>query len=84
MEEPPRIDSRWERLLAYLQHNRDRMVVDLSLVVTWVLLTTTLFEVLDLHRWLLYIVLFVGIVFYTRVTPVWTRPYQSPDGPELD
>lgn len=84
MEEPPTIDSRWERLLVYLRHNRDRMVVDLSLLAAWLVLATTLFEVLDLHRWLLYIVLFVGVVFYTRVTPVWRRPYHSPDEPEAD
>ena len=79
--DPPRIESRSERLVAYLRHNRARMLVDVAVLTAWVLGTTTVFGWLGLPSWLLYIVLFTGVVVYSRVTPTWERPYRSPDEP---
>lgn len=75
----PRIDSRTQRLFAYLGHNRGRILADAALLVAWVLVTTTVFGLFGLPSWLLYVVLFVGVVIYTRITPTWERPYRSPD-----
>ena len=75
----PLIESRPRRLLAYLQHNRGRMLVDASVLIAWVLATAAVLDWLDQPRWLLYVVLFTGVVVYTRITPTWERPYRSPD-----
>ena len=79
--DPPRIESRTERLVAYLRHNRARMIVDVAVLAAWMLSTTTIFGWLGLPSWLLYVVLFTGVVVYSRVTPTWERPYRSPDEP---
>ena len=79
--DPPRIESRTDRLAAYLRHNRARMVVDATVLAAWVLGTTTVFGWLGLPSWVLYVVLFTGVVAYSRVTPTWERPYRSPDDP---
>ena len=78
-DDPPTIRSRLRRLLAYLGHNRNRIVVDIALLTTWVLATSTAFSWLDLPNWLLYVVVFAGVVAYARFTSPWERPYQSPD-----
>ena len=79
MADLPRIDSRSRRLLAYLQHNWSRIVVDVALLTAWIIVVITAFEYVDYHRWLLYFVIFVGVLLYSRVTPPWERPYRSPD-----
>lgn len=81
-DDHPRIDSRSRRLVAYLRHNRERILTDVALLVAWVLATTTGFGWLGLPSWLLYLVLFVGIVVYSRITPTWDRPYRSPNQSE--
>lgn len=81
MVDQPRIDSRFRRLLAYLRHNGSRIVVDVALLTTWIIVAITAFEYVDYHRWLLYFVIFVGVLLYSRVTPPWERPYRSPDQP---
>ena len=75
----PEIQSRRTRLLAYLRWNRSRMIVDLALLASWLLVTSTLFGVLGLPNWLFYAVLFAGVIVYARITPPWERPYSSPD-----
>lgn len=75
----PRIESRTGRLVAYLRHNGSRMLTDLLVLLAWILATTTVAAWFDLPTWLLYVVLFTGVVVYTRVTPPWERPYRSPD-----
>ncbi|WP_247729739.1 hypothetical protein [Halovivax limisalsi] len=77
--ERPVIDSRARRLLAYLRHNGGRMLVDSSLLIAWIFAATATFEWLDQPPWLLYVVLFSGVVLYTQITPTWERPYESPD-----
>lgn len=77
--ELPEIDSRAQRLLAYLRHNRDRMLADLLVILAWVIATSAIFDFLGLPTWLYYIVLFAGVVMFTRITPTWERPYRSPD-----
>jgi len=75
----PVIESRYERLVAYLRHNWSRMVVDAAVLLAWLFLTTAVFRWFSLPRWLLYLVAFVGIVVYSRTSPTWQRPYRSPD-----
>ena len=75
----PVIESRRRRLIAYLRHNWSLMIVDAAILAAWLIVTTTAFQWLALPRWLLYVVVFVGIVVYARITPGWQRPYRSPD-----
>ena len=72
----PVVESRRERLLAYLRHNWSRIVVDAAMLAAWLLVTTLAFQWFALPWWLLYVVVFVGVVVYTRVTPSWRRPYK--------
>lgn len=78
-EEPPRIESRTGRFVEYLRYNAGRMAVDVAVLFAWITATTTAFATLELPIWLLYLVLFTGVVVYTRLTPPWERPYRSPD-----
>lgn len=71
--------SRSQRLRAYLAHNRDRMLVDVLLISAWVLATWTIFGFFGLPAWSFYLVLFIGVIVYSRITPPWSRPYRSPD-----
>lgn len=75
----PVIESRYKRLVAYLRHNWFRMVIDTTIIVVWLFLTTAVFQWLALPQWLLYVVVFIGIVMYSRLSPPWQRPYRSPD-----
>lgn len=75
----PVIESRRERLVRYLWYNWSRMLVDATILVTWLFVTTAVFRWFALPQWLLYVVVFGGIVVYTRITPSWQRPYRSPD-----
>lgn len=77
-DERPLIESRGRRALAYLRHNGPRMVVDTAVLLAWILAATTVFDWLDLPTWFRYVVLFAGVVVYTRITPTWERPYRSP------
>lgn len=77
--EPRRIESRRDRLRVYLAHNRERIFVDLIVLVAWIVVTRAVFGVLGLPQWLFYLVLLLGVFIYTRVTPPWERPYRSPD-----
>lgn len=78
-DEPPEIESRRGRLAAYLRYNAERMLVDLLVLVAWIVATSAIFGLLDLPRWLLYVVVFAGVVIYSRITSPWERPYRSPD-----
>jgi uncharacterized membrane protein len=75
----PVIESRRQRLVAYLRHNWSLMVVDAAILAAWLVVTTAVFQWLALPSWLLYVVVFVGVVVYARLTPGWQRPYRSPD-----
>ena len=75
----PLIESRPRRLLAYLDHNKGRMFVDATVLFIWILVASAIFDQLQQPTWLLYIVLFSGVVLYSRITPTWERPYRSPD-----
>lgn len=73
------LESRWDRLVEYMEHNGDQIIVDATILLAWLLATTTVFGMLGLPQWLHYLVLFTGIVAYSQVTPSWHRPYESPD-----
>lgn len=75
----PVIESRRRRLIMYLRHNWSLMVVDAAILAAWLVVTTSVFQWFALPSWLLYLVVFVGIVVYARLTPGWQRPYRSPD-----
>lgn len=75
----PRIESRRERLRAYLRHNRVQMAVDVAVLAAWVLLTAAVARRFGLPTWLFYVAVFVGVVAYAQMTPAWRRPYRSPD-----
>lgn len=75
----PVIYSRSRRLLAYLRHNRDQLLVDATVLLAWLIGSTWLFRWLMFPQWAHYIVLFIGIFIYSKVTPNWERPYRSPE-----
>ncbi|AGB17142.1 hypothetical protein Halru_2561 [Halovivax ruber XH-70] len=77
--EQPVIESRPRRLLAYLRYNGGRIVADVALLLGWMFVASATFDWLEQPSWLLYVVIFSGVVLYTRVTPTWERPYRSPD-----
>lgn len=79
MTDQPSVESRRRRLLAYLRHNRDQLVVDTAVLLSWIVVSAALFRWLSLPQWLHYLVLFVGIAAYSKLTPDWERPYRSPD-----
>lgn len=73
------IESRTRRLLANIQHNRVQLVVDIAILLTWIIISVAVFRWLLLPQWLHYLVLFIGIAVYNKLTPNWERPYRSPD-----
>ncbi|MFW5974358.1 MAG: hypothetical protein ACOCPZ_03155 [Natrialbaceae archaeon] len=75
----PTIESRTGRLLAYLASNRDQLIVDAAVLLAWIVVSSTAFRVLALPQWAHYLVLFVGIAVYAKLTPSWERPYRSPE-----
>ncbi|MFW6437314.1 MAG: hypothetical protein ACOCYZ_06745 [Halococcoides sp.] len=75
----PTIESRTGRLLAYLASNRDQLIVDAAVLLAWIVVSATAFRVLALPQWAHYLVLFVGIAVYAKLTPSWERPYRSPE-----
>ncbi|MFP4591427.1 MAG: hypothetical protein ACLFMX_06325 [Halobacteriales archaeon] len=79
MTDRPAIYPRHQRLIAFLRHNRDQFVVDGAILLAWILASAAVFRWLDLPQWLHYVVLFVGIYVYAKITPEWERPYRSPD-----
>lgn len=79
MSDRPLLESRLQRLLAFLRHNREQLVVDAAILLTWLVVSAAVFRWLGLPQWLHYLVLFVGIAAYSKVTPDWERPYRSPE-----
>lgn len=79
MSNRPRVESRPRRLVAYLRHNRDQLVVDAAVLLSWIIVSAALFRWLSLPQWLHYLVLFVGIAVYSKLTPEWERPYRPED-----
>ncbi|WP_218055034.1 hypothetical protein [Haloparvum sedimenti] len=77
VDDRPFVESRTERLAAFLRHNRDRLVVDAALLLAWIVASAGLFGWLGLPQWLHYLVLLVGIAAYALATPTWERPYRS-------
>ena len=74
----PVIDSRTQRLAVYLSHNSHQLLVDAAILLAWMVGSAALFRWLALPPWLHYLVLFLGVVVYSQVTPNWERPYSSP------
>lgn len=78
MSDRPVIESRTRRLTAYLSHNRQQLLVDAAILLAWMIGSAALFRWLALPPWIHYLVLFLGVAVYARVTPNWERPYRSP------
>lgn len=64
--------------VAYLRYNAIRIVVDLVVVVSWMIVSARVLHSLGLVRWVQYVVLFAGVIAYALVTPQWESP--NPDG----
>jgi len=79
MDDRPIIESRFWRLFAYLRYNRDQLVVDVAVLLSWLVVSAALFRWLALPQWLHFLVLFVGIAAYSKLTPDWERPYRPGD-----
>lgn len=79
MSDRPVLESRTERLVAYLRYNREQLVVDAAILLSWVVASAVVFRLLGLPTWLHYLVLFAGIAAYSKLTTDWERPYRSPD-----
>lgn len=79
MSDPATVESRPRRLVAYLRHNREQLIVDAAVLLSWMVVSAAVFRWLTVPQWLHYLVLFVGIGVYSRLTPDWERPYRSPD-----
>lgn len=75
----PLLESRRQRLHAYLRHNHESMLADAVVLFSWILLIANFGQWFDLPRWFVYIAVFVGVVLYTQTTVGWSRPYRSPD-----
>lgn len=77
MSELPVIESRTRRVVAYLSHNRDQLVVDAAVVLVWMIVSAALFRQFGFPQWSHYVVLFVGLYAYARTSPDWERPYRT-------
>lgn len=72
-------DRSWiERVVAFVRQNYSLLLLDLVVLVSWTVLGTEILRMLGAPRWLQYVVLFLGVVVYTQVTPQW-RPVREPD-----
>ena len=80
MEDGPVLEPWVRRLGAYLRHNSDRIVVDGTILLAWIVVSAALFRWLVIPRWLHSLVLLVGIVVYSVVTPGWDRPRSGSSG----
>lgn len=74
----PEIHSRPARLKAYLLFNSERILADMSVMAAWLLGTWTFARAIGFPTWLFYLILFMGVIIYSRMTPPWARPYRSP------
>ena len=75
----PMVSSRTRRGIQYVAHNRTAIFVDAVVIIAWVVGVWTIMGMLILPRWFIYLVLFGGVLVYTRITRPWERPYLSPD-----
>lgn len=57
--------------VAFLRHNAFRIVVDLVIVASWMIVSTRLLHSLGVVQWAQYVVLFAGVIAYALVTPKW-------------
>lgn len=55
------------------------MAVDILVIGAWVILNWSVFSWFSLPTWALYVIIFAGVIVYSRITPTWERPYRSPD-----
>lgn len=73
------------RSIAYLRENLWRMLLDLVVLFSWMLLGTELLGRLGFPSWLVYVALFLGVVIYVELTPQWQRPdADAASGPRND
>lgn len=79
MSQKQEVGSRLGRLVFYLRHNITRMAVDLTILTAWTISAWAIFNWFSLPTWFFYVILFTGVIAYSRITPTWERPYRSPD-----
>lgn len=75
----PTVSSRTGRVVAYLAHNWQAILVDLLVITAWVIGVWTIAGQFAVPLWFVYLVLFVGVLVYSRITRPWGRPYVAPD-----
>ncbi|MFB6235401.1 MAG: hypothetical protein ABEH81_07595 [Halopenitus sp.] len=61
------------RSIATVRRNRDRLVVDAAVLLSWIVVSAALFRWLTLPQWLHYLVLFGGVVVYSKITRGWDQ-----------
>ena len=60
-----------ERVAAFVRQNYSLLLLDLVVLVTVGIIGSELLGVLGAPPWLQYVVLFLGVVVYTQLTPQW-------------
>lgn len=75
----PTVSSRTGRAVSYLVHNWQTILVDVLVVTAWVIGVWTIAGQFAVPLWFVYLLLFTGVLVYTRITRPWTRPYVAPD-----
>ncbi|MGZ0746552.1 MULTISPECIES: hypothetical protein [unclassified Haloparvum] len=65
--------SALRRSIAALRQNRDQLVVDAAVLLSWIVVSAALFRWLTLPQWLHYLVLFGGVVVYSKLTSGWDQ-----------
>jgi len=60
-----------ERVAAFVRQNYSLLLLDLVVLVTVGIIGSELLSVLGAPPWLQYVVLFLGVVVYTQLTPQW-------------
>lgn len=62
-----------ERVAVFVRQNYSLLLLDLVVLVTWGVIGSELLSVLGAPPWLQYVVLFLGVVLYTQLTPQWQQ-----------
>lgn len=66
-----RLGSQARSFGAHLRTNAVRILVDLVIVTSWMIVSTELLHTLEVVRWVQYVVLFAGVLVYAMLTPPW-------------
>lgn len=79
-ERRPILARRHRRLVALLRDNVDRILVDTAVLCAWLLTTLVAYRAVGVRRWMLYVVVCVGIVGYAQMTRSYATDSGRDDG----